>query len=153
MLPYGLATVVCFLETGSLSPCGSCDRISRTLGSIGQQTDMAFGASSYVIEGSHKLQSSPGYLQVGQVPSKWTWQIPQTSSSGISHLHVATAFHFLIVTFIFELAGTVDKANLILQGLFWGLFVVMACYVIYAWSLSMTKPFMLLFICRRQALR
>jgi hypothetical protein len=79
---------------------------------------MVFRATSYVIEASHKLQSSPGYLQVGQVPSKWTWQIPQTSSSGISHLHVATAFHFLIVTFIFELAGTVDKTDSTLQGLF-----------------------------------
>jgi hypothetical protein len=46
------------------------------------------------------MQSSPGYLQVGHVPSKWTWQIPQTSSSGISHRQVATAFHFLILTFI-----------------------------------------------------
>jgi hypothetical protein len=26
--------------------------------------------------------------------------MPQTSSSGMSHLHVATAFHFLILTFI-----------------------------------------------------
>ena len=34
------------------------------------------------------------------MPSKSTWQIPQTSSSGISHRQVATAFHFLIVTFI-----------------------------------------------------
>ena len=47
-----------------------------------------------------KMQSSPGYLHVGHVPSKWTWQMPQTSSSGISHRHVATAFHFLILTFI-----------------------------------------------------
>ena len=46
------------------------------------------------------MQSSPGYLHVGHVPSKWTWQMPQTSSSGISHRHVATAFHFLILTFI-----------------------------------------------------
>jgi hypothetical protein len=47
-----------------------------------------------------KMQSSPGYLHVGHVPSKWTWQMPQTSSSGISHRHIATAFHFLILTFI-----------------------------------------------------
>ena len=45
-------------------------------------------------------QPSPGNLHVGHVPSKSTWQIPQTSSSGISHRQVATAFHFLIVTFI-----------------------------------------------------
>lgn len=45
-------------------------------------------------------QSSPGYLQVGQVPSKATRQIPQTSSSGISQRHEATAFHSLIVTFM-----------------------------------------------------
>lgn len=51
-------------------------------------------------QNEHKLQSSPGYLHVGHVPSKWTWQIPQTSSSGISHLQVATAFHFLILTFM-----------------------------------------------------
>lgn len=48
----------------------------------------------------HRLQSSPGYLHVGHVPSKWTWQMPQTSSSGISHRQVATVFHFLIVTFM-----------------------------------------------------
>jgi hypothetical protein len=47
-----------------------------------------------------RLQSSPGYLHVGHVPSNWTWQIPQTSSSGRSHRQVATAFHFLMETFI-----------------------------------------------------
>ena len=47
-----------------------------------------------------RVQSSPGYLQVGQVPSNWTRHIPQTSSSGISHRHDATAFHSLMVTFI-----------------------------------------------------
>ena len=55
-------------------------------------------------EGLHRLQSSPGYLHVGHVPSKCTWQIPQTSSSGISHLHIATAFHFVILTFILYLS-------------------------------------------------
>ncbi len=49
-----------------------------------------------------RVQSSPGYLQVGQVPSNCTRQIPQTSSSGMSHRHEATAFHSLIVTFIVE---------------------------------------------------
>lgn len=48
----------------------------------------------------HRLQSSPGYLHVGHVPSKWTWQMPQTSSSGMSHRQVATVFHFLMVTFM-----------------------------------------------------
>ena len=47
-----------------------------------------------------RVQSSPGNLQVGQVPSNWTRQIPQTSSSGISHRHVATACQDLILTFI-----------------------------------------------------
>lgn len=47
-----------------------------------------------------RLQSSPGYLHAGHVPSKCTWQIPQTSSSGMSQRHVATASHFLILTFI-----------------------------------------------------
>lgn len=51
------------------------------------------------------VQSSPGYLQVGQVPSNCTRQIPQTSSSGMSHRHEATACHCLIVTFI---SGRVD---------------------------------------------
>ena len=50
---------------------------------------------------SRKLQSSPGYLHVGQVPSNWTRQMPHTSSSGMSQRHEATAFHFLMVTFIF----------------------------------------------------
>lgn len=47
--------------------------------------------------------SSPGNLHVGHVASKWTWQMPQTSSSGMSHLHVATACHSLIVTFMMAL--------------------------------------------------
>ena len=47
-----------------------------------------------------KAQSSPGYLHVGHVPSNWTRQIPQTSSSGISHRQEATAFHSLMVTFM-----------------------------------------------------
>ena len=45
-------------------------------------------------------QSSPGYLQVGQVPSNWTRQMPHTSSSGMSHRQAATAFHSLIRTFM-----------------------------------------------------
>ena len=52
------------------------------------------------LQSIHRLQSSPGYLHVGQVPSKCTWQMPHTSSSGMSQRQVATAFHFLIVTFI-----------------------------------------------------
>jgi hypothetical protein len=47
-----------------------------------------------------RVQSSPGNLQVGQVPSNCTRQMPQTSSSGIFHRHVATACHVLILTFI-----------------------------------------------------
>jgi hypothetical protein len=47
-----------------------------------------------------KGQSSPGYLHVGHVPSKWTWQMPQTSSSGISHCQIATAYHVMNLTFI-----------------------------------------------------
>ena len=46
------------------------------------------------------VQSSPGYLQVGHVPSNCTRQIPQTSSSGISHRQEATACHSSIVTFM-----------------------------------------------------
>lgn len=49
---------------------------------------------------SHSEQSSPGNLQVGQVPSNWTRQMPQTSSSGMSQCQVATAFHSFKVTFI-----------------------------------------------------
>ncbi len=58
-------------------------------------------------EGEHirKLQSSPGYLHVGHVPSKCTWQIPQTSSSGMSHLQVATAFHLRILTFMLRICS------------------------------------------------
>lgn len=69
-------------------------------GLVGEQRNglMADGDASSAH--SHKLQSSPGYLQVGHVPSKWTWQMPHTSSSGMSHRQVATVFHFLIVTFI-----------------------------------------------------
>lgn len=48
----------------------------------------------------HKVQSSPGYLQVGHVPSNCTRQIPHTSSSGMSQRQEATAFHSLIVTFM-----------------------------------------------------
>lgn len=60
-----------------------------------QRTEMA-GEQA----GLRRLQSSPGYLHVGHVPSKWTWQMPHTSSSGISQRHVATAFHCLILTFM-----------------------------------------------------
>ena len=49
---------------------------------------------------ARKAQSSPGYLQVGHVPSNWTRHIPQTSSSGMSHRQEATAFHSFIVTFM-----------------------------------------------------
>lgn len=49
---------------------------------------------------SPSAQSSPGNLQVGQVPSNWTRQMPHTSSSGIFQCQVATAFHSLIATFI-----------------------------------------------------
>ena len=54
--------------------------------------------------------SSPGYLQVGHVPSNWTRQIPQTSSSGRSQRQEATAFHSLMVTFM--LTGEVFVKNL-----------------------------------------
>jgi hypothetical protein len=46
------------------------------------------------------VQSSPGYLQAGHVPSNCTRQMPQTSSSGMSHRQDATAFHCLMVTFM-----------------------------------------------------
>ena len=45
-------------------------------------------------------QSSPGNLHFGQVPSNWTRQIPQTSSSGMSQRHAATACHETILTFM-----------------------------------------------------
>ena len=48
-------------------------------------------------------QSSPGNLQVGHVPSNCTRHIPQTSSSGMSQRQIATAFHSLMVAFIFFL--------------------------------------------------
>ena len=54
-------------------------------------------------EYTHNVHSSPGYLQVGHVPSNCTRQIPQTSSSGISHRQEATACHSSIVTFIVTL--------------------------------------------------
>jgi hypothetical protein len=79
------------------SPCGSCGRICQTLRNPNQSGHRKHARE----ENLHRLQSSPGYLHVGHVPSKCTWQIPHTSSSGISHLHVATAFHFRIVTFMF----------------------------------------------------
>ena len=60
---------------------------------------------------SHKAQSSPGYLQVGQVPSNCTRQIPQTSSSGMSQRHDATAFHSLIVTFILRSVSRIDRSS------------------------------------------
>lgn len=72
-----------------------CPHFPDTMAMVSKVRD----AEVYVCD-SHRLQSSPGYLQVGHVPSKWTWQIPQTSSSGISHLQVATPFHLLILTFI-----------------------------------------------------
>lgn len=51
-------------------------------------------------EGIHRVQSSPGYLHVGQVPSNCTLHIPQTSSSGMSQRQEATAFHSSMVTFM-----------------------------------------------------
>jgi hypothetical protein len=59
-------------------------------------------SKSLIVRDIHKAQSSPGYLQVGQVPSNCTRHIPQTSSSGISHRQEATAFHSLMMTFIFR---------------------------------------------------
>eukprot|EP00500_Bicosoecida_sp_ms1_P003461 CAMPEP_0203808868 /NCGR_PEP_ID=MMETSP0115-20131106/1870_1 /ASSEMBLY_ACC=CAM_ASM_000227 /TAXON_ID=33651 /ORGANISM="Bicosoecid sp, Strain ms1" /LENGTH=126 /DNA_ID=CAMNT_0050717571 /DNA_START=103 /DNA_END=480 /DNA_ORIENTATION=- len=44
-------------------------------------------------------QSSPGTEQSGQVPSNSLRQMPQQSSA-TSHLHDATACHFLILTFM-----------------------------------------------------
>lgn len=44
--------------------------------------------------------SSPGNLHLEQVLSYGLRQIPQTSSSGMSQRHAATAFHSLIVTFM-----------------------------------------------------
>lgn len=58
-----------------------------------------------VIQHPRSGQSSPGYLHVGQVPSNCTRQIPHTSSSGMSHLHVATACHFFILTFMAHAKG------------------------------------------------
>lgn len=76
-------------------PYGSCDHTCQTL------VDISYAMVSREVEKNIRmLQSSPGYLQVGHVPSKWTWQIPQTSSSGISHRHVATVFHRVILTFM-----------------------------------------------------
>jgi hypothetical protein len=48
----------------------------------------------------HSGHSSPGNLHLEQVLSYGFRQMPQTSSSGISHRQAATAFHSLIVTFI-----------------------------------------------------
>lgn len=56
---------------------------------------------------SNREQSSPGNLQVGQVPSNCTRQMPQTSSSGMSQRQVATAFHSLMVTFMLVDRGVV----------------------------------------------
>lgn len=56
-------------------------------------------------------QSSPGNLHDGQEPSKPIWQMPQTSSSGMSQRHVATAAHFLIVTFMTCLLGIGRRAS------------------------------------------
>lgn len=81
-------------------PYESCGRISPILdGQIRTGVEIN-GLMPDDEEHLHRLQSSPGYLHVGHVPSKWTWQMPQTSSSGMSHRHVATVFHFLMVTFM-----------------------------------------------------
>lgn len=48
------------------------------------------------------VQSSPGYLHVGHVASNCTRQIPHKSSSGMSQRQDATAFHSLMVTFMFS---------------------------------------------------
>lgn len=85
---------------GNSIPCESCDRISQTLGTYVPDGQLVIVSSKDFTGVLHRLHSSPGYLQVGHVPSKWTWQMPQTSSSGRSHRQVATAFHFLILTFI-----------------------------------------------------
>ncbi len=65
-----------------------------------RQLDRSFVAGRSASLCLRRLQSSPGNLHVGHVLSKWFWQMPQTSSSGRSHRHVATADHFLILTFI-----------------------------------------------------
>jgi len=45
-------------------------------------------------------QSSPGTWQSGQHPSNGTRHIPQTSSFGTFHFHIATALTRFILTFI-----------------------------------------------------
>lgn len=78
-----------------LIPYGMNDHMSQSLGysiSLIKVNDKK--------EYLHNAQSSPGYLHVGHVPSNCTRHIPQTSSSGISQRHEATAFHSLMVTFM-----------------------------------------------------
>jgi len=77
-------------------------RISQSL--LSEISDLTVNVDGEAMD-IRSVQSSPGYLQVGQVPSNWTRQIPQTSSSGISQRHVATAFHCFIVTFMMD-SGT-----------------------------------------------
>lgn len=89
-------------------PCGNCARIFQTLQSMVRKVFVDLKCPP--VWDLHSGQSSPGYLHVGHVPSKWTWQIPQTSSSGISHRQVATAFHLFILTFI-EGVGVVEYAH------------------------------------------
>lgn len=77
-------------------PCGTSGHIFQSLFDIKISLDIAVGPRFAL----RRAQSSPGYLQVGHVPSNCTRHMPQTSSSGISHRHDATAFHALITTFI-----------------------------------------------------
>lgn len=79
-------------------PCEKSGRISQLL--VTMLVPAASRVEWYIKETIRKVQSSPGYLQVGQVKSNWTRQIPQTSSSGMSQRHDATASHCLILTFI-----------------------------------------------------
>ena len=101
-------------------PCGSCARTCQILRPLVSKVLFGHGCHGVSAVHLHKGQSSPGYLHVGHVPSKWTWQMPQTSSSGMSHRQVATAFHFLILTFIGGAGVQCVSSSVVVQGMLLG---------------------------------
>ena len=81
-----------------------CQSLQTTISATPKPLVMGTGAI-------HSVQSSPGYLHVGHVPSNCTRQMPQTSSSGMSHRHEATACHSSIVTFMMLVVDLLEEVG------------------------------------------
>lgn len=92
----------CYIKGVKLAMWNECPHFPTTLQRGGKASVIFTLGEGIFVTCKHiqREQSSPGYRQLGQVPSNWTRQIPHTSSSGTFHFHDATAFQDLIFTFM-----------------------------------------------------